>query len=112
MARVGDVTITQAKGLFGRFDDAVNGLHFTGLRHVQVVGNPEDRQRHQPLRRRRHIEDVALAVGQTKRYPAVSTMGRQILGGQWQSEGVHFRRHLIGECAAIKTVQPVGGEAG
>jgi hypothetical protein len=55
MARVGDMRIAQAKGQLGGFDDTVHGLRVVGIGHRQAVGDAEDRQRDQPLRRRREV---------------------------------------------------------
>ena len=67
LAWIGDVGIAQTKGQFGGFHDAVNGHCLVGIGHRQTVGYPQDRQRHQPLRRRSQVPDLSLLVLQFQR---------------------------------------------
>ncbi|MNC46402.1 hypothetical protein D3C75_954240 [compost metagenome] len=57
----------------------MNGLSFIGLRHIQILGDPEDCQRHQALSRWRHIINITQLMVQMQRNAAFRTLGGEIL---------------------------------
>ena len=75
LARVGDVSIAQAKGQLGGFNNAVKGVGVVGLRHVQPVGNAEDCQRDQPLGRWGEVKHLPLLMLQRQRRGAPGSVG-------------------------------------
>lgn len=107
MARVGDVFIAQAERPFGGFHDAVDGLYLISVSHIEMIGNAEDRQRYQPLGRRRHIENVALLVAELQRHATARAMPGEILRGQWTSGGLKLFRHQLRQRPAIKAAEAV-----
>jgi hypothetical protein len=81
MAWIGDMRIAQGKCPLGGFDDTVHRLRVVGIGHLQTVGDAKDRQRHQPLRRRRKIPQRALLVLERQRRRTPGAVGLQVAEG-------------------------------
>jgi hypothetical protein len=109
LARIGDVRIAQAKGQLGGFDDAVNGSR-RRHRPFQAVGDAEDRQRDQPLRRRGEVPDLPAGAAASAAWCA-GRVGVQVGQRDGQAQRLHTLRQTFRQRAAIKAVQTVFRQA-
>jgi hypothetical protein len=84
----------------------VNGLRVVGIGHRQPVGDAEDRQRDQPLRRRRQVPQFAVLVLKLQRRRAPGAMLLQVGKGDGQAQAA-IPAPDGGQRAAIKAVETV-----
>ncbi len=105
VTRIGDVFVAQRKRFFGGFHDTVHRLRIVSLRHLQPIGDAQDRQRHHALRWRGDIPDVTFAVGEMQRRRAAGAMLLQIGQRHRHAQRGHLIGHMVSQRAAIKAVE-------
>lgn len=96
--------VAQAEGQLGRLHNSVDGHRIVGIGHRQPVGDAEDRQRNQPLGRRREVPQFAVPVRQPERLGAASAMLLQVAKGDGQPVLFHTAGQLLRQRPAIEAV--------